>query len=153
MLTKGPVAVVVPGLVFAIYLLVHRELKRVGTMMIPTGALVVLAIVVPWYAALYARDGWTYIVSFFLGENVDRFTSGLGVQVKRPLYFYIPVVFSDSFPWSLYLVPAAIASWRERRSTEPTRAPASGRCCGSGSSSSSASSRSRRGNRICTSSP
>jgi 4-amino-4-deoxy-L-arabinose transferase-like glycosyltransferase len=116
MLTKGPVAVIVPGLVFAIYLLVHRELKRVGTMMIPTGALVVLAIVVPWYAALYARDGWTYIVSFFLGENVDRFTSGLGVQVKRPLYFYVPVVFSDSFPWSLYLVPAAIASWRERRS-------------------------------------
>ena len=97
MLTKGPVAIVVPGLVFAIYLLVHRELKRVGTMMVPAGALVVLAIVVPWYAALYARDGWTYIVSFFLGENVDRFTSGLGVQEASP-HFYIPVLFSDSFP-------------------------------------------------------
>jgi 4-amino-4-deoxy-L-arabinose transferase-like glycosyltransferase len=115
MLTKGPVAVVVPGLAFAGYLLVHRELKRVTSMMIPSGALVVFAIVAPWYAALYARDGWTYIVSFFVGENVDRFTSGLGVQVRRPLYFYLPVVFSDSFPWSLYLVPAAIVCWREWR--------------------------------------
>jgi 4-amino-4-deoxy-L-arabinose transferase-like glycosyltransferase len=116
MLTKGPVAVVVPGLAFAVYLIVHRELRRVAAMMIPTGALIVLAIVVPWYAALYVRDGWTYIVSFFVGENVDRFTSGLGVRVERPWYFYFPVVFSDSFPWSLYLVPAAIALWRERRS-------------------------------------
>ena len=65
----------------------------------------------------------------------------------------IPVVFSDSFPWSLLLIPAAIAWWRERRvGREPTRVPASGRCCGSGSSSSSASSRSRRGSRISTSS-
>jgi 4-amino-4-deoxy-L-arabinose transferase-like glycosyltransferase len=116
MLTKGPVAVVVPGLAFAVYLAAHRELKRVASMMIPTGVGVVLAIVVPWYAALYARDGWTYIVSFFVGENVDRFTSGLGVQVQRPLYFYVPVLFSDSFPWSLYLVPAAIVWRRERQS-------------------------------------
>jgi 4-amino-4-deoxy-L-arabinose transferase-like glycosyltransferase len=115
MLTKGPVAAVVPGLAFAVYLLLHRELKRVTAMMIPTGILIVFAIVVPWYAALYARDGWTYIVSFFVGENVDRFTSGLGVRVERPPYFYLPVVFSDSFPWSLYLVPAAIVWWRERR--------------------------------------
>jgi 4-amino-4-deoxy-L-arabinose transferase-like glycosyltransferase len=115
MLTKGPVAVVVPGLAFAVYLLVHREVKRAAAMMIPTGMLVVLAIVTPWYAALYLRDGWTYIVSFFVGENVDRFTSGLGVQVRRPFSFYLPVVFSDSFPWSAYLVPAAIVCWRQWR--------------------------------------
>jgi len=116
MLTKGPVAAVVPGLVFAVYLLVHRELPRVRAMMIPGGALIVLAIVLPWYAALYVRDGWTYIVSFFVGENVDRFTSGLGVQVQRGPFFYLPVLFSDSFPWAIFLVPAAIIGWRERRS-------------------------------------
>src|SRR4051812_43928681 len=62
-LTKGPVAAALPGLVFAAYLIVHRELKRVAEMMIPIGTLVVLAIVVPWYAALYHRYGWTYITS------------------------------------------------------------------------------------------
>ena len=118
-LTKGPVAAALPGLVFALYLLVHGEIKRVREMMIPVGALIVLAIVVPWYAALYQRYGWTYITSFFLGENVARFTDGVGVETRRGPLFYLPVVLSDSFPWSLCLFGAA-ASWvadrRARRS-------------------------------------
>ncbi len=114
-LTKGPVAAVLPAMVFAVYLLMHRELKRVTTMMLPAGAAIVLIVVVPWYAALYQREGWTPIVSFFVGENLDRFTSGLGVRVARGPFFYIPVVFSDSFPWALLLVPAASAWWRDRR--------------------------------------
>jgi 4-amino-4-deoxy-L-arabinose transferase-like glycosyltransferase len=121
MLTKGPVAAVVPALVFAAYLLVNRELKRITSLMIPAGVLIVLAIVVPWYATLYWQDGWGPIVSFFVGENVNRFTSGLGVRVERGPLFYLPVVFSDSFPWALFLVPAAAFFWHERRAirTEP----------------------------------
>src|SRR3954462_4291269 len=69
-LTKGPVAAALPGLVFAIYLAVHGALKRIREVMLPLGVVVVLAIVVPWYAALYHRYGWTYITSFFLGENI-----------------------------------------------------------------------------------
>ena len=71
-LTKGPVAAALPGLVFGIYLVVHGEWRRVREIMIPAGVVVVLAIVVPWYAALYHRYGWTYITSFFVGENVAR---------------------------------------------------------------------------------
>lgn len=114
-LTKGPMAVALPGLAFAIYLVVHRELRRVREMMIPAGVLVVLAIVVPWYAALYARDGWTYIVSFFVGENLARFTAGVGVNQSRPFYFYVPVLFSDGFPWSLLLFGAGAIWLAERR--------------------------------------
>ncbi|MDQ3348474.1 MAG: glycosyltransferase family 39 protein [Acidobacteriota bacterium] len=121
-LTKGPVAAALPGLVFALYLLVHGELKRVREMMIPMGAVVVLAIVVPWYAALYQRYGWTYITSFLLGENVARFTDGVGVETRRGPFFYLPVVLSDSFPWSLCLFGAA-ASWVADRSTRQS-APA-----------------------------
>lgn len=106
-LTKGPVAIALPGLVFGVYLIVHGELKRVRQMMIPAGVLIVLAIVVPWYAALYHRFGWTYITSFFIGENVARYTEGLGVRPSRGPWYYLPVVFSDSFPWSLCLVGAA----------------------------------------------
>ncbi|MFL6279205.1 MAG: ArnT family glycosyltransferase [Vicinamibacterales bacterium] len=106
-LTKRPVAAALPALVFGIYLLVHRELKRVTEMMIPLGVVIVLAIVVPWYAALYQRYGWTYITSFIVGENIARYTEGLGVEQRRGLSFYLPVVFSDSFPWSLCLFGAA----------------------------------------------
>ena len=114
-LTKGPVAALLPGLVFAVYLGVHRELRRAAGMLVPLGIVIVLAIVVPWYAVLYHRYGWTYITSFFVGENIDRYTTGLGVQVDRGLLFYAPVILTDSFPLSLYLVPAAILWFVERR--------------------------------------
>jgi 4-amino-4-deoxy-L-arabinose transferase-like glycosyltransferase len=113
-LTKGPIAVALPGLVFALYLIVHKELRRVTTMMIPLGAVIVLAIVVPWYFALYQRDGWEYIVQFFLGENVGRFVRGIGQPTPRPWYFYPPVVLGDAFPLSLFLVPAAVLWWKTR---------------------------------------
>ena len=115
MLTKGPIAAVLPGLVFLLYLLAYRELRRAAQMMIPLGTLIVAAIVVPWYYALYLRDGWTYIVSFFLGENVGRFTSGIGQVDPRPWWFYGPVIIGDGLPLSLFLPAAAVLWFRHRR--------------------------------------
>ena len=83
-------------------------------MMIPTGIAIVLLIVAPWYIALYRESGWTHISSFFLGENLERYTSAIGQQ-GRGMFYYLPVLLSDALPWSL-LLPVAIAVWiRERR--------------------------------------
>jgi 4-amino-4-deoxy-L-arabinose transferase-like glycosyltransferase len=114
-LTKGPAFALLPGLVFALYLVVHGELRRTRDMMIPAGVLIVLAIVLPWYLALYQRDGWTYITAFLFGENLARYTEGLGVNATRGPLFYLPVVFSDAFPLSAFLVVAAIAWFVDRR--------------------------------------
>jgi 4-amino-4-deoxy-L-arabinose transferase-like glycosyltransferase len=116
-LTKGPVAIALPGLAFAVYLTARRELGRIREMMLPAGILIVAVIVVPWYAALYHQHGWTYIRSFLIAENVERFTAGLGVQQHRGPWFYLPVVLSDSFPWSLLLPMAAVSAWRARTGT------------------------------------
>ena len=118
-LTKGPAFALLPGLVFAVYLAAHGELRRAREMMIPAGVLIVAAVVLPWYGALYQRDGWTYIASFVLGENFARFTEGVGVNAERGPFFYLPVVFSDSFPWSLFLVVAAMA-WVSDYRTPPS---------------------------------
>jgi 4-amino-4-deoxy-L-arabinose transferase-like glycosyltransferase len=113
-LTKGPVAAIIPMLVFAAYLAVHRELRRVREMMIPAGVLIALAVAAPWYVALYLQHGWTYITEFFVGENLGRYTATVGVQTRGPL-FYLPVVLSDALPWSLFL-PAVVVTWvRDRR--------------------------------------
>jgi 4-amino-4-deoxy-L-arabinose transferase-like glycosyltransferase len=113
-LTKGPIAALLPGLAFAAYLAAHRELGRVREMLIPLGTVIVLAIVVPWYAALFAQSGWAPIKSFVLGENVARYMEGVGVNAERPFWWYLPVVFSDSFPWSAFLIPAAALWLRDR---------------------------------------
>jgi 4-amino-4-deoxy-L-arabinose transferase-like glycosyltransferase len=112
-LTKGPVAAVVPALVFFVYLAGHRELSRVREMMSPTGIVVVLAIVAPWYIALYVQHGWTYIQEFFITENLGRYTETVGVQTRSP-FFYLPVLFHDALPWSLFL-PAVLAAWMQAR--------------------------------------
>ena len=123
-LTKGPVALVLPGLAFAVYLLLHRELQRVRTMMLPLGAAIVFLIVAPWWVALYLRHGWAPLTEFIFGENVARYTAGIGVDSPRGPLFYIPVLISDSFPWSLFLFTAAFQWWSARRTVAGPHDPA-----------------------------
>jgi 4-amino-4-deoxy-L-arabinose transferase-like glycosyltransferase len=114
-LTKGPIAIALPGLVFALYLIVYGELGRVRSMMLPAGILTVTAIVLPYYAALYARHGWDPISTFIFGENLARYTDGVGVDAHRPFWFYLPVILSDAFPWAAFLFVAAGAWFADRR--------------------------------------
>lgn len=111
-LTKGPVAIVLPVAALGAWLIWEGRLRDVRRMRPIAGAIVVLAIVAPWYVALYAQHGWTYIVEFFWSENVARYTDAVAPQ--RGLLFYPPVVLGDMFPWSLALVPAAAAMWWTR---------------------------------------
>jgi 4-amino-4-deoxy-L-arabinose transferase-like glycosyltransferase len=122
-LTKGPIAVAIPGLVFGAYLIVHGELRRIREMLLPAGVLLIALIVVPWYAALHQRYGWTYITSFIRGENIARYTEGVGVQSSRGALFYLPVLFSDSFPWSIFLPAAAVRWLSERRAAATAPEP------------------------------
>jgi 4-amino-4-deoxy-L-arabinose transferase-like glycosyltransferase len=107
-LVKGPVAVAIPGLVFLIYLVATGQLRSLRRLMLPSGALIVSVIVLPYYAALYAQEGWDAIASFLFRENLARYAEGVGAPDRGP-FFYLPVVFADLyFPWSL-LLPAALA--------------------------------------------
>jgi 4-amino-4-deoxy-L-arabinose transferase-like glycosyltransferase len=112
-LAKGPVAAAIPLLVFLAYLAAHRELHRLRDMMIPAGTAIALAVAAPWYVLLYAQHGWTYITEFFIGENLMRYAETVGVQTRGPL-FYLPIVFTDSLPWSLCL-PAVVFAWTRER--------------------------------------
>ena len=113
-LTKGPVAAVLPAIAFFLYLALHGELRRLREMMIPQGMAIALAIAAPWYVALYLQGGWTHIAEFFIGENLERFTELVGPQ-QRGAFFYLPVVFSDGLPWSLCLPAAVVVWWSDRR--------------------------------------
>ena len=118
-LTKGPVAAVLPALIFIVYFALHRELGRIRTLMLPAGSVIVAAIVAPWYIALYMQSGWANILSFFVGENFERYTSLVG-PTSRAVWFYLPVVLTDGLPWSLCLPGAVALWWRERNSSRLT---------------------------------
>jgi 4-amino-4-deoxy-L-arabinose transferase-like glycosyltransferase len=109
-LTKGPVALVLPAAALAVWLTVERRWADLRHLMILPGAAVVFAIVAPWYVALVVEHGWDPVTMFFVGENLDRFTTAMQPD-HRPFWFYAPVVLSDLFPWAPLLV-VALASIR-----------------------------------------
>ena len=112
-MTKGPVAVVLPGAVFFIYLLFENRLKDITKMMVPTGIGIFLAIVVPWYLLVFQKHGGDYIVSFILNENISRYTDeGWG---PRRSFFYLQTMLGDLFPWSLLMIAALVCVVFRRR--------------------------------------
>ena len=119
-ITKGPIAVVLPALVFLGYLIASRRFMTITRMMLPAGFVIVSAIVVPYYALLYAQHGWEAISTFLMRENLARYAEGLGAPYRGP-FFYLGVLFADLyFPWSLLLpVGFALVPWRRVRRSGP----------------------------------
>ncbi len=122
-LTKGPVAIVLPAVACGIWLVVERRLSDVWRLMLLPGVAIVLVIVVPWYAALVVRHGWAPVTGFFIGENLDRFTTSMQPAARGP-WFYLPVLFGDLFPWAPLLVVPLVSAWH-RRATDADATPAS----------------------------
>ena len=112
-LTKGPVAVLLPGL--GMLLLAYQRRRR-GLPLTPAGvALALLAFSVVglgWFAVLYARLGSEPLAYFFLRENVERF-AGETYDSDRPWWFYLPTYLAEGAPWSLFLPLAAVRLWRD----------------------------------------
>ncbi|MBE9005249.1 glycosyltransferase family 39 protein [Fortiea sp. LEGE XX443] len=107
-LTKGPVGIVLPGLVILAFLLYLGKLREVLREMRPLiGLLVIFALSAPWYVLVIWRNGWNYINSFFGYHNIERFTEVVNGH-QGPWYFYFLVVLLGFAPYSVYL-PVAFA--------------------------------------------
>jgi 4-amino-4-deoxy-L-arabinose transferase-like glycosyltransferase len=105
-LTKGPVALVVPGLVVLPIWVLERRRLSVAWPGAAAGAALALAIGLPWYIAMAFDHGRAYLVSFFLGDNLERFAT-TRFNDPRPVWFYLPIVFGGLLPWT----PLAAAWW------------------------------------------
>jgi 4-amino-4-deoxy-L-arabinose transferase-like glycosyltransferase len=108
-LTKGPVAIALPGLVFAVLLArqwlgARRDGRRFELR--PSfgwwiAALVVfLVVAVPWYVAVTRAQGIGYLQQFFVGENVDRFATARYNSWRG--WRYVPIVIGGLLPWSVF---------------------------------------------------
>ncbi|MGK7897291.1 MAG: ArnT family glycosyltransferase [Xenococcus sp. (in: cyanobacteria)] len=114
-LTKGPVGIVLPGLIIFCFLLYVGQLKTVmQEMNLLLGTIIFLVISVPWYILVFLENGQVYLDSFFGKHNFQRFTDVVNGH-DAPWYFYIFVVLGFFAPWSVYL-PWAIhrLSWWRR---------------------------------------
>lgn len=116
-LAKGPVGLLLPGLVVAAFLVLSRRWRpwlRPGRLL--AMAVLFLGVCAPWYAAAARANGMAFLWGFLGFSNLQRFTSVL-YQHPGPPWFYLPWLVVLLLPWSLFL-PAAFARLRlgQRRS-------------------------------------
>jgi 4-amino-4-deoxy-L-arabinose transferase-like glycosyltransferase len=109
-LTKGPVALVLAGLVWVIWVLVNR---RSGRPLIQIRGWVLLAVItLPWF--VYVQWRYPEFFRFFiLEQHLGRFLTP--AIHPEPLWYYIPVVLGLLLPWT-WLLPwtlAAAGRWRD----------------------------------------
>lgn len=104
LLTKGPVACLVPGASVVVYLLVSGQLRRLRVILgDPVAWAVVLVTAVPWYAYALHRHGMAFIDGFILQHNVNRF-----LQAKEghdgASYYTLVVAPLLVLPWTPLIV-------------------------------------------------
>jgi 4-amino-4-deoxy-L-arabinose transferase-like glycosyltransferase len=106
-LSKGPVAIALPGLIILLFLIADRSLtfKTLQSFRIPQGAFMVLLVAVPWYWAVHEATDGTWTEEFFFKHNVNRFSEPMeghgGFFLITPL-----MVLVGMLPFSVFIVQA-----------------------------------------------
>jgi 4-amino-4-deoxy-L-arabinose transferase-like glycosyltransferase len=111
LLTKGPVALLIPAAAAGLWLLTNRDRSRLQRLVgDPMAWLLMAGIAAPWYIYATARHGMAFIDGFLLHHNLERFTGSMEGHAGS-LFYYLEVLPAAMMPWTPLLVPIA---WRLR---------------------------------------
>jgi 4-amino-4-deoxy-L-arabinose transferase-like glycosyltransferase len=110
-LTKGPVAVLLPGLGLALLAWHRRRSLSVWGPGAALGLVLFAALGFGWFAFLAAREGAEPLRHFFMRENLQRFAAST-YDAERPLWYYAEAYAALGLPWSLFLPAAVLAARR-----------------------------------------
>ena len=114
-LTKGPIALLIPVAVTFLYALASRRWRDwVRAAFDPVGWALLAAIVAPWYAYALHVHGRAFVEGFFVKHNLQRFGGPLEGHSGSLLY-YVAAVPLLLLPWTGLLAPAlraVRADWR-----------------------------------------
>jgi 4-amino-4-deoxy-L-arabinose transferase-like glycosyltransferase len=97
---KGPVALVLCGLAFAIAIICSADLRRrLLALRWISGLLLVLALSSPWFIYMYARFGQAFVNGYFLDENLSLY-AGRRFANQPNFYFYFQILAAGLLPWT-----------------------------------------------------
>jgi hypothetical protein len=115
-LTKGPVGIVLPGLIIFVFLVAEKKLSNAWSAGALLAALAAVLIPSPWLISMNSRVPG-FFRFFFLHEQALRFLTRTHGRTGT-LFYYVPVILIGFMPWS-FLVPFWIKDlWKRNRSGE-----------------------------------
>jgi 4-amino-4-deoxy-L-arabinose transferase-like glycosyltransferase len=119
MLAKGPVALVLPALIFLSWFLVQRQWQGILHLWHPWGVFILVVLIVPWYILVAERNP-EFLQYFFFQEHIQRFLAPR-VHAGQPVYFYLGVLVAGFLPWVFLLPWSWTAFLPEQQSPEASR--------------------------------
>ncbi len=116
LLTKGPVALLIPAVVLGSYGWTIGRPRRAGILLAGAAACALL-LVAPWWRAAYARSGGAFgSLDELLRQTTGRLVTSYSHQ--KPVYHYAVGLLGEFLPWSVFLPTAVWAAVRARGTVE-----------------------------------
>ena len=110
-LVKGPLALVLPAIVFAPVWWRERATLVLRPRDVGVAAALAAAVGLPWYIAMTLTHGTAYLESFFIADNLERFATARFNEPRSP-FFFVPVLLGGLLPWTAFLL---VTAWRPVR--------------------------------------
>lgn len=115
-LSKGLIGIVLPGLLLLAFAAVRRDWRMLLDVRLPAGLAIFLLIAAPWfYLVNNATDG-RWLADFIYVHHIERYTEWAGHQ--QPVYYYLRTLPLDFLPWTVFVLPAALAYFPYRELKE-----------------------------------
>jgi 4-amino-4-deoxy-L-arabinose transferase-like glycosyltransferase len=105
MLSKGPLGLLLPGLVLVLWHGARREWRRIFAL--APLSLIAVSTYIAWFAANADAMGWDNMLHEFYAQNFERFLTSEYRGHAQPWYYFLRNFWLDFAPWS-WLFPPAI---------------------------------------------
>ncbi|MBP2645549.1 MAG: hypothetical protein H6Q75_989 [Firmicutes bacterium] len=98
-LTKGPMGILLPGLIVVLFIVVERRWEYIKKMYLWPGLGIFALIALPWFLAMYMEHGSDFVNTFLGLHNFLRAT--VAEHPKDNVFYYYLVLFPVSLlPWT-----------------------------------------------------
>jgi len=115
-LTKGPIAFLVPMISISLFLIVRGEYKKFREIAIVRGSFIVLVVVSLWLIPACVLGGGDYTLNILIRQNFGIIVHSF--SHRAPFYFYLIHFPKDFLPWTFFIPSAVLYFWEIKKRGE-----------------------------------
>ncbi len=117
---SAPLALVLVLGPIGLFVLFNRKAgirRQLGHLRPLAGGAIFLALVLPWYIAMYHLEGWKFIDEHFIKQHFSRLVDAESHYHPWYEFYYFKSIWADFLPWSIFIPLAAFYGWAHFRRT------------------------------------
>jgi 4-amino-4-deoxy-L-arabinose transferase-like glycosyltransferase len=118
-LAKGPVALVLPGLIILIFLIFKKDFKWKTILKLNPflGLILTFLIAFPWFYLVHQKTNGEFTKGFFLEHNFQRFSGEMEGHGGLPFVTWAFVILG-LLPFSFFIIQGFLRGWKARKTND-----------------------------------